>query len=170
MSHENTFATQEKFTAGHPLSAEQAQQLGDLFTNKIVDLSRQPELDFHEKSFIDTVVDSSAQSLDYLINERQMKMPLQAAKRVYITGWPLAEEAGIKLVKPELNDVLKAVADNDTGIRGRGYMRLHAEDFAKEAVTALASVVESNGGHLILDQRLAVSMNEMLASYEKTEH
>jgi hypothetical protein len=99
-----------------------------------------------------------------------MKMPLQAAKRVYITGWPLAEEAGIKLVKPELNDVLKAVADNDTGIRGRGYMRLHAEDFAKEAVTALASVVESNGGHLILDQRLAVSMNEMLASYEKTEH
>jgi hypothetical protein len=100
-----------------------------------------------------------------------MKLPIDAnTKWLYMHGWALAHEVGIDLHSPDLHDVLGAIAGKDVGMRGRPHLRSRVEDFAQAGVKAFGSLVEANGGHIIMDKPVATSLNDMLAAYEKVEN
>jgi len=184
----------QQFAAAHPeigeieagaaVTGEQAIGLGDIFSRKILELSRKPgpELTTVDIRFIDHVSDLAARNLIYGLDRRGMRLPdspatqdLQARAQTLITnaglqGEPSTYAAPKPHERPPLASVLEPLAGGGLiSLRDKPDLRPNVEDFAVSAVVAFGDMVQASGGELRLDTYLAGNLRNMLAHYEIVE-
>lgn len=179
---------QNKFRAEHPetgelsqgsvLSGEQAQALGQLFHDKVYQLSSKKEdLTLAEATLVDQVVDLGSRVVVMAEDREGFSLPVDSADQKklmssayqMVTGsgerWPLdhAVESPSDVIA-----VMHGLTGGAVGMRRNPHTRLATEDYAMSIMPYLGAMVAENGG-LTLDGYFAGIIQNLLNNFELAE-
>lgn len=176
----------KKFAANYPetgevqvdtvLNGEQAQQLGELFSRKIVLPSRKPTLTGSEATFVDSVRDKGSRIVIGAANkgvalpdskDHESKL-MHAAARLYDAiprPWPIGDRIESQ---EDVLTVMDGLTGSTVGIKSNPVVRGVAEDYATTIMPYFADMVTANGG-LRLDESTTANLRHLIAQYEASE-
>lgn len=197
MSFENQSPAQEltnNLIDNHPelrgvnqshISPEQARQLDQLITDKILGLSHAETLDEREESLIGAVMDMTARNIQYGVEKGLLKVPAPDNAR-YAEGANLAWKSTSHIAREKQTaptewptneafathpNTLVRTLSTVTGVGGfhnTSHLRANFEDAAMGTTRMFTEMVVASGG-LDVDRYMEGNISHMLAQYEVVE-
>jgi hypothetical protein len=162
-THDPTHQATGEFdlTAGTVLTGEQAQAFGDVFSRRIVQLSRQPALTPSQASFIDDVVAYGSRNIVNCL-DNGMRLPDGMAGMLRHEAATFAEWASLPPASEPIGnpdrvhgqgviEALSPLTDFAASIKSQPSRRPNAEDFGSIVVTAFGDMVAASAQPLVLD-------------------
>lgn len=167
-SFSQSFPEVGEIKQGSRLTGEQARQFAELISGRVFQLSRKPELNDTEKTFLDRTMDLTARTIVYTTQHQGLRViddvpARQAAAAVAkLTGnttFPLAS----------LGQEIEGVAGGRVeGVRDNLTHRVLVEDTAGYGMQLFGQMAESAGG-VTVDNYLEGTFRNMVDLYERVE-
>lgn len=163
-----------EFNQGAVVNAEQAKKLGEVFSGKVLELSRKAELSTADMAFLDNVVDIGTRNIvvnpgaQLPVESEHVRELVKASAHLYRESaqtWPLDHDVSSS---QDIHTVMNGLTGNAVGVRGNPALRTPIEDYAMHIVPYFGEVVAQNGD-LQLDAYMTGNLQYMLAQYEMVE-